>query len=407
MRRYFACCASSSDIARVLEHRARVGPARVEEERVEVVAEVVVVLDVALRARQVGAGGQARPPPPGLHQQRRRRAAPHVLRRHARGSRAGPPGRRSTSRPRRTTRRSPAGRGWRGAARGPSSATVTSTSGPVDGSPAVAHRAVGQPHRDAAAGRGAEAPQRRAPRDRRAGASAVPRAAGAGPAATAAAAPSATAVATRALARREPGLAVERDLLHRELHRLPVDESGHLLGHQGIAHQGAGDAGIRQRVPHAGQLGPERVLPALGDADARVHPSRRAPRTRTGTSGPCPKNGETCITLAVLVHLPRAVLHPVRRRQQVAVPLAEGVGHLGDDRGERPVGGVAVEVADRVEDVAEQPQVRDQQHPPAGQVDAVLGEERDDVLLARPLRVAQVVAVAEASAPPAGCSRTG
>ncbi len=43
-----------------LEHRARVGPRRVEEQRVEVVAEVVVVLDVAFGARQVRSPGQPR-----------------------------------------------------------------------------------------------------------------------------------------------------------------------------------------------------------------------------------------------------------------------------------------------------------------------------------------------------------
>ena len=49
----------------VLEERARVGPRRVEEQLVEVVPQVVVVLDVAPGAREVGAGRQPRAMPQG------------------------------------------------------------------------------------------------------------------------------------------------------------------------------------------------------------------------------------------------------------------------------------------------------------------------------------------------------
>ncbi len=63
----------------ILEDGARVRPGRIEEERVEVVAEVVVVLDVAPGAGQVGAGRQARPPPLQLHQQRCGRPRADVL----------------------------------------------------------------------------------------------------------------------------------------------------------------------------------------------------------------------------------------------------------------------------------------------------------------------------------------
>ena len=69
--------------------------------------------------------------------------------------------------------------------------------------------------------------------------------------------------------------------------------------------------------------------------------------------------------------------------------------HLGDDRLQPARGRVAVEVADRVEDVAQQAQVREQHDAPAGQVDAAAGEELHDVLLHRPGRVAQVVGVTE------------
>ena len=60
MRRYLAPWASSSVMPGRSKYGAGVRPRGVEEQRVEIVAEVVVVPDVAARAGQVGARGQPR-----------------------------------------------------------------------------------------------------------------------------------------------------------------------------------------------------------------------------------------------------------------------------------------------------------------------------------------------------------
>ena len=62
------------------------------------------------------------------------------------------------------------------------------------------------------------------------------------------------------------------------------------------------------------------------------------------------------------------------------MPLAEGVVDLGDDAGERPVLPPTPPERDRVEDVAENAQVREHLDRAArAEIDAVLGEERPDV----------------------------
>ncbi len=260
---------------------------------------------------------------------------------------------------------------------------------------AAADGAVGQPHRDLPARRVAQPPegqaagdrrQRRAPRRRQRAQAAAGRRGRRG----------ALVGDHRARARREARLVVERDPLRRELHRLPVDEPDDLLGHQRVPREGAQQGRVRQRAAAPGELGPERPLAPLDDADPGVHAlARLGEREAVGLVHA--EERRHVHELVVLVHPPGAVGHLVLAREQVGVALAEGVAHLGDDRRQLPAGGVAVEVADRVEDVAQQPQVGEQHDPAARpERDPALGQEGGDVLLRRPVRVAQVVAVAEA-----------
>ena len=260
MRRYFASCASSSVISGPLEDRARVGPRGIEEQRVEVVAQVVVVLDVALGA---AAGRSAR----GRRGRRRWSpvsAAPGRLVRAALGR-----DRQDLQQPHQVVGAPVAGdvrlAHRQAPARGQPAPQVARRDRHLHVRPrrrvaAAAHRAVGQPHRDAARAPGGPAPTAR--RARATGVSGERRGGGAGGAARAA---SGCRVAggrgdgrrrARSLARDEPGLAVERHPLHRELHRLPVDEADDLLGHQRIAGQRPRERRVGERAPPPGQLAP-------------------------------------------------------------------------------------------------------------------------------------------------------
>ena len=195
-------------------------------------------------------------------------------------------------------------------------------------------------------------------------------------------------------ARGEARLSVQRDPLHRELHRLPVDEADDLLGHQRITGQGPCERRVGEGPPAPGELGPEGPGAVLDDADPGVDPvPRLGEREAIGLVHA--EERRDVHPLGVLVDAPGAVLDLVAGGQQVGMALAEGVPHLRHDRGQRAVGAVAVEVADRVEDVSQEAQVGDEHDAPARQVDAVPVEEREHVLLDRPVGEAQVVVVAE------------
>src|SRR5580692_615486 len=59
-------------------------------------------------------------------------------------------------------------------------------------------------------------------------------------------------------------------------------------------------------------------------------------------------------------------------RKDVTVDIAEGVADLIDDQGKRPVSAIAEIGRQRVEGVAEQPRIAQQQHPSAAEVDAAI-----------------------------------
>ena len=84
---------------------------------------------------------------------------------------------------------------------------------------------------------------------------------------------------------------------------------------------------------------PERPLAALDDARRRACIRSPGSVNEKRYVWSMPKNGETCMQLAVLVHPPRRRrCDPVLGGQQVGVALAEGVADLGHDRGQRAVG---------------------------------------------------------------------
>ena len=101
--------------------------------------------------------------------------------------------------------------------------------------------------------------------------------------------------------------------------------------------------------------------PALGEVDAARRAARRAPRTTTGSSG---RGRKTARHAASSGDGRKAAARPcpVFGRKQVGKPLAEGVADLGDDAGKRAAL-IAVEEADRVEHVAENAEVRQEQDP--------------------------------------------
>ena len=278
MRRYLASWASSSVISGPLEDRARVRPRRVEEERVEVVAEVVVVRDVPLRRRsrpwRAGSFGRRRWNPVSARPGRLWRAplggdgqdleqadqvvgppvAGDVRLAHRQAAAGGEPAPEVLRRDRHLdvrARRRVAAAPHR-AVRAAAPRCARARGGPAPG--ARARRATG------ARGRA---------RRRRLGAQRAPRATVAGGRGGRRRA--------RPLAGDEPRLVVERHLLHRELHRLPVDEAGHLLGHERVPRQRPGDRRVGEGAPPAGQLGPERALAALDDARRPRAPARPAP----------------------------------------------------------------------------------------------------------------------------------
>ena len=86
--------------------------------------------------------------------------------------------------------------------------------------------------------------------------------------------------------------------------------------------------------------------------------------------------------------------------QQVGVPLPVGVVHLGHHAGQRAVGSVAPVDGQRVEHVPEHAGLGEHHHPAAGQVDALGGQEAAEVVPDLKLRVAEVIAAAEARQQP-------
>jgi hypothetical protein len=101
----------------------------------------------------------------------------------------------------------------------------------------------------------------------------------------------------------------------------------------------------------------------------------------------------------------RAAEHHAQREaavgvQQVGVPLAVGVVHLGHHAGERAIGPVAPVDGQRVEHVPERARVRQHHHPAAAQFDAARGQEAVEVFPDAATRVTEVVTGAEAGQQP-------
>ncbi len=73
--------------------------------------------------------------------------------------------------------------------------------------------------------------------------------------------------------------------------------------------------------------------------------------------------------------LPHAGIADVSRlhRQHVRMDLAKRVAHFVDDERELAAGAIAEIDRQRIEGIAEQAGIAEQQHPPAGEIDAALG----------------------------------
>ena len=156
---------------------------------------------------------------------------------------------------------------------------------------------------------------------------------------------------------------------------LEVDQDGHPERHQRVAKQRPGEGRARQRPTRPGERGEERPRAALAEVDPHVE-------SLTGLGEPPlvallqAEERRDVELLVVAVGEPALARVLVLGREEVGEPLAEGVADLGDDAGELAAL-VAVEEADRVEDVAEDAQVRQEQDPVG--LDPVLGEVGADV----------------------------
>ena len=157
----------------------------------------------------------------------------------------------------------------------------------------------------------------------------------------------------------------------------------HLDGHQRVAEQEAGDR-ARSSAPSAGRAGPPSAA-GRRSRGAWMRAKTSSPGSREGVlvGAVEPEERRDVQVLVVLVLERRAV-------QQLGQPLAEGVVQLGDHARERSVAAVAPVEADRVEDVAEHPELGQDEHA----LDRRVAGEVDRGLLQRAVAV-EVVGVAE------------
>ena len=159
-------------------------------------------------------------------------------------------------------------------------------------------------------------------------------------------------------------------------------------GHQRMAHQHPRHRRVRQGQPPARERGREHAPPLL----VQRHLHRQPLAGRRHRHPVAAVDGQKRRDVELLAGLGAAAL---ARLEQVAVALAVGVVHLGDDAAQLAVGAVAVVHRQRVEHVAEHARVGEQRHPAALEIDAVRVQVGQQVRLDRPPGVAEVVAGAD------------
>ena len=341
-----ARCASSSGSSGALEDRARVGHRLVEHQREEVVAEVVVVGDVAARAQQPVARGSAagaRRAPGAARAWRCGRGA----RRSAAGARTARPGRpRPTRRPC-TTRRGRASRASRGGGRARGRGCAAPTAAPVPNAPA---RAVGQRHLERPALEVLERALEERHRDP------VERRDRARPRLAPRASRSATLIAQRPLARARTAACGGTARASGRAQRLPVDQRDHLQRHAAGSGRAAGRASaFVSSLPAAVQDGGERPRAVVvTHVDARPHLVARLRERVLVASGRARRTARRAAACGARSAAPGRGAPPAGARR-TCCSARRPCTRASRRR-------VAPEEADRVEDVAEHPRLREHQH---------------------------------------------
>ena len=186
---------------------------------------------------------------------------------------------------------------------------------------------------------------------------------------------------------------------------------------------------VNQHCRPPGEPAPEAAPPPCRtQRGPRMPDDGREQRPRRGRDGPAPHaGGETMPVRPIKPHAQReggvrlGQAHPVAAvdrvegrdvellrhlgaapvvgTEQVGVPLAVGVMHLGHHAGERAVGPVAPVHAQRVEHVPEHARLGQHRHPPPAQVDVARGQEAIEVGPDAGPRVPEVVTGEEAGQP--------
>jgi hypothetical protein len=150
-------------------------------------------------------------------------------------------------------------------------------------------------------------------------------------------------------------LVAERNPLEPEAKGLPVDAGDYAQGQSGVAQQGSAQACRGDGLQRSAEAGLDQGAVGVVMVDAG---NDALPTVVVGAHEP-----ETILAIraAERGHVEDLVgtqfSAECRLIQQVAVPLAEGVVDLGDDRAQVPVGGMAVPETHRFEGVAQHPRI--------------------------------------------------